>query len=169
MAIPVAVFFQQNAWATERLIEVCAQLTDHQLDAPGNGDAYGSIRDTLVHLLSAEHHYLRRLRQPTPIERATEGAFDSFEALKRIARANGASLAAAATNSPPDLAFPGGPTDGFTDADATVFLVQAINHGAEHRTQILTALTGLGLKPPELQIDGWAWGEENGALRPTPA
>jgi uncharacterized damage-inducible protein DinB len=41
---------------------------------------------------------------------------------------------------------------------AALFLVQAINHATEHRTQIKTALTQAGISPPEL--DGWTWDDE---------
>jgi uncharacterized damage-inducible protein DinB len=36
-----------------------------------------------------------------------------------------------------------------------LFLLQAINHGTEHRSQIATTLTQLGVEPPEM--DGWGY------------
>ncbi len=36
-------------------------------------------------------------------------------------------------------------------------LAQVIHHGTDHRSQVCTALTSLGIEPPE--IDVWAWGE----------
>jgi uncharacterized damage-inducible protein DinB len=38
------------------------------------------------------------------------------------------------------------------------YLVQAINHSTEHRSQIKIALTQAGISPPEL--DGWTWDDE---------
>jgi uncharacterized damage-inducible protein DinB len=35
-------------------------------------------------------------------------------------------------------------------------MVQAINHATEHREQIKSMLTALGVTPPE--IDGWEYG-----------
>jgi uncharacterized damage-inducible protein DinB len=43
-------------------------------------------------------------------------------------------------------------------------LVQAIDHAAEHREQIKSMLSALGITPPD--IDGWSYGEVAGALRP---
>jgi uncharacterized damage-inducible protein DinB len=43
-------------------------------------------------------------------------------------------------------------------------MVQAINHATEHREQISSMLTALGVTPPDL--DGWAYGEATGALIP---
>jgi len=39
-------------------------------------------------------------------------------------------------------------------------LAQAIHHGTDHRSQTCTALTTLGIEPPE--IDVWAFGREDG-------
>jgi uncharacterized damage-inducible protein DinB len=41
---------------------------------------------------------------------------------------------------------------------ASTFLVQAINHGTDHRSQVCTILTQQGLVPPEL--DGWTYHAE---------
>ena len=169
MPSPIAAVFQQNAWATERLIEVCAQLTDEQLDTTVEA-AYGSIRETLTHLLSAEQYYLTRLGYPYPPERVAEGSFAGWDVMAQAARLNGERFAEAASEAP-DLVVQGVATDGFADADAAVFLVQAINHSTEHRTQVMTALSRLGAGPADLdaQLDGWSWGEASGALRPKPS
>ena len=37
----------------------------------------------------------------------------------------------------------------------SLFLLQAINHGTEHRSQVATILTQLGIEPPD--TDGWAY------------
>ena len=49
------------------------------------------------------------------------------------------------------------PTGGVTHATVGIRLAQAIHHGTDHRSQICTALTSLGIEPPE--IDVWAYGE----------
>jgi uncharacterized damage-inducible protein DinB len=43
-------------------------------------------------------------------------------------------------------------------------MVQIINHATEHREQIKSMLTDLGIEPPE--IDGWDFGEYSNALIP---
>jgi len=46
--------------------------------------------------------------------------------------------------------------DGNTiDYQARHLFMQAINHGIEHRTNITTILSGLGL--PALEVDGWGY------------
>jgi len=52
----LTTLFHHNRWANLRLLEQCAALTDDQLDATLVG-AYGSIRDTLQHIATAERSY----------------------------------------------------------------------------------------------------------------
>ena len=37
----------------------------------------------------------------------------------------------------------------------SLFLLQVINHATEHRSQVATILTRLGVEPPEM--DGWTY------------
>jgi uncharacterized damage-inducible protein DinB len=46
-------FFKYNLWANLSLLDACAQLSDAQLDATTKG-VYGSVRQTLMHLVSYE-------------------------------------------------------------------------------------------------------------------
>jgi len=41
-------------------------------------------------------------------------------------------------------------------------IAQVIHHGTDHRSQVCTALTNLGIEPPA--IDAWDFGWENGRL-----
>jgi uncharacterized damage-inducible protein DinB len=61
-------FFKYNLWANLRLLDACAHLTDAQLDATMIG-TFGSVRETLMHLFSAEEGYARSLTgtSPTPL------------------------------------------------------------------------------------------------------
>ena len=51
--------FDYGYWANGTFFEVLAQLTDEQFIEPVSG-SYGSIRNTLVHMLSAEWGWLAR-------------------------------------------------------------------------------------------------------------
>ncbi len=170
MSIPVEAFFHQNAWANQRLIDVCKDLSDEQLDTRATA-AYGPIRDTLVHLVASEQRYIRRLGGEPPSTPIVEGDTPGLEVLKQATRANGEVLAALAASASPDLVVTG-ITEGLAfESTAAVFLVQTVTHSAEHRTQVLSMLTTLGVGPVDLdeQLDAWAWGEATGALRTRPA
>jgi uncharacterized damage-inducible protein DinB len=151
----LAEVFRHNLWANLTLLDLCATLSDYVLatNVPGT---YGGIRETLVHLAGAEERYLAALhggperRNPTLEETAPDLA-----ALREHALRSGEGLIAYAQT------VEGNPTLRVTwrgqsyEMPAALFLVQAINHATEHRTQIKTALTQAGLTPPEL--DGWTW------------
>ena len=52
-------------------------------------------------------------------------------------------------------------------APKAIRLAQALHHGTDHRSQVCTALTILGIEPPE--IDVWDYGEAAGRTKEMPA
>ncbi len=60
-------FFTYNLWANLRLLDTCTHLSGAQLDATTKG-TFGSVRETLMHMLAAEEGYARTLTgtSPTP-------------------------------------------------------------------------------------------------------
>ena len=151
-----------NTWANARLIDVSSALTDEQLDASAVG-TFGSIRDTLVHVIDAEEYYLFRItggRAHPPLE---EGEWPGFDALRERNSANGGRFERVTVEDDPARVVRWRTRDG-EDASMPValFLVQTVNHGNEHRSQIATVLTRLGIGPPELS--GWLYAIEIGAL-----
>ena len=57
--------FEHHLWATEVLLDHLDRLPAEQLDASVPG-TYGSMIDTLTHMIDGDMRYLRRLRDPTP-------------------------------------------------------------------------------------------------------
>jgi uncharacterized damage-inducible protein DinB len=55
--------YRHKTWATLRLIEVCQGLADEHLDATIPG-TFGTIRETLRHLVSAGEGYFSILTRP---------------------------------------------------------------------------------------------------------
>lgn len=53
-----------------------------------------------------------------------------------------------------------------TSAPLGIRLAQALHHGTDHRSQICTALTSLGVEPP--YIDVWDFGLEDGRVTDVP-
>jgi uncharacterized damage-inducible protein DinB len=63
----------------------------------------------------------------------------------------------------PDAVVVGHNDDGsVTRAATSIRLAQVLHHGTDHRSQLCTALTTLGVEPPN--IDVWAYGEEIGRV-----
>jgi uncharacterized damage-inducible protein DinB len=55
------------------------------------------------------------------------------------------------------------PDDGYArDAPVGIHLAQALHHGTDHRSQISTALTLLGVRPRSLDV--WDYGVETGHI-----
>jgi uncharacterized damage-inducible protein DinB len=150
-----------HVWATERLIDECASLTPEQLRTPSPG-TYGSILGTLRHLVSSDGWYLSFFReQPAPID---EEAEVSLAELRSAIERNGAAwteVLARQSDADEDMPEHG---DGWEfHAPAGFRLAQVVHHGTDHRSQVCTALTSLGITPPE--IDLWAYGEATNRTR----
>ena len=152
-------FFEHNLWANQQILEACSSLTDEQLDAAPRSVTKGTIRRTLVHLVHSQSHYLDTLT--LPLEERPEGPID-FSRLEELQRKSGEALLALARDE--GGIFPKGPlqTRNGYSVEPWVLMLQVINHATEHREQIKSMLTDLGITPPEL--DGWTYGEFSGAM-----
>jgi uncharacterized damage-inducible protein DinB len=156
--------FRHHLWANQSLLEVCATQPDEILDSGGEA-AYGSPRDTLVHMLAAEERYLELLDVPAPEPPLRESnPFPGFDLLRERAARSGAALIEAAAALDPAATWTSDWQDQTYTSRKLVALLQAINHGTEHREQIKHALTVAGVEPPE--IDGWAYSFAAGLIRP---
>jgi uncharacterized damage-inducible protein DinB len=153
--------FEHNNWANLQIIQACSALSDEQLDADPPSATKGTIRTTLLHLVASQQGYLslltlpvaKRLAIPPPFAALQESASSSGEALLVLARGE--------SDNPLQTRLQ--TTDGYYVAPWVV-MVQVINHATEHREQICSMLTALGVTPPDL--DGWAYGEVTNALIP---
>jgi uncharacterized damage-inducible protein DinB len=153
--------FEHNNWANQQIIQACTDLNDEQLDAEPNSATIGSIRRTLVHLVSAQQGYLSLLTLPVAARKRVSLPFAELE---ESARRSGEGLLALARNeSGQQLNSQLQTTDGY-QVDPWVVMVQVINHATEHREQINSMLSALGITPPDL--DGWSYGEATKALMP---
>jgi uncharacterized damage-inducible protein DinB len=155
-------FYRQNEWANLTLIDACRPLTDEQLDATAPG-TFGSIRDTFRHIVGAEAGYAFRLGNESIRRLRPDDPWPGFDVIVEMVKANADALAAAADAATDDMIRVGSETEPY-DVEPAVILVQAFNHSTEHRSQISTILTTLGIEPPELS--GWEWGLADGRMRP---
>ncbi|HET7093930.1 MAG TPA: DinB family protein [Thermomicrobiales bacterium] len=151
--------FDHNRWANLRLIDACAGLDDGQLGASVAG-GYGALGDTLVHLVAAEGRYVAGLGDRSGRARAVSVAmpFPGFAALRDHAAWSGGWLIDFAATIEGDPIVEDDWSGAIERLPTSLLLTQAINHATEHRAQIATILTQLGIAPPEM--DGWTWGFE---------
>jgi uncharacterized damage-inducible protein DinB len=157
--------FAHHSWASLKLIDACLALTEEQLatSVPGT---YGSILDTARHLVGADVWYLHRMsdqRWPTVDEDSM--SLPELHAAQEVNAARWVELLSAGPD--PDTMVNVRWEDGSeTRAPFGIRLAQALHHGTDHRSQVCTALTTLGIEPPN--IDVWAYGEAVGRVVEVP-
>jgi uncharacterized damage-inducible protein DinB len=143
-----------NNWANKQVFVACQKLSPEHLAAFAPG-AYGSIHATLGHIIAAEADYINRLtgKGPQPPFHWEErpGLEDIFVFSGIVASA----LLDAVQRVPPDHMVHEEESGNTIDYTAQILFIQVINHGIEHRTNITTTLSGLGLPAPE--VDGWGY------------
>jgi uncharacterized damage-inducible protein DinB len=147
-------FVLYNNWANQQVLRACQDLSEDQLTAVIPG-AYGTIRNTLEHIIRGEVQYVSILTGscPQPLFRWEDRP--NLDDMTAYALEVGKELL--------EMAKCTLPTDQIIEEDegeqyhyqALALFIQIINHGIEHRTNITTMLNqGLG-KPPD--VDGWAY------------
>jgi uncharacterized damage-inducible protein DinB len=160
--------FAHHVWATQTLIDACLPLTAEQLEATVPG-TYGSIIDTMRHLVGGDRSYLLVLTGADlpDIDEAQEASMD-LAALRAVIDADGPAWAEfLARDLDPDETVIRYRDDGSeSHAPRGIRVAQVIHHGTDHRSQICTALTSLGITPPE--IDAWDFANAEGRLSETP-
>jgi uncharacterized damage-inducible protein DinB len=156
----LTTLFGHNLWANLRLLERCADLTGEQLDATIPG-TFGSIRDTLQHIVTSEQSYYSRISTGQPLRRPANEQPLTMAQMMESMRVTGSGLIEWAPKVQADdtvqVDWEGAPRD----VPKAIILTQVINHATEHRAQIMAILTQLGIEPPDLQ--GWQYFDELGA------
>jgi uncharacterized damage-inducible protein DinB len=157
--------FAHHVWATDKLLEACGPLDPDQLATTVPG-TYGSIIETLRHTVGADVSYLVLLSDGKVAD-VDEYGMD-IPALRAAMRELGPVWQwVVAQDLDPDRSYVRTREDGSTStAPLGVRLAQVIHHGTDHRSQVCTALSTLGIEPPE--IDAWAWAATEGKLGETP-
>jgi uncharacterized damage-inducible protein DinB len=162
MARPLlADAFDHHVWATLRLIDACLALPPDQLGTTVPG-TYGSIMDTIRHLVGADRSYLAFLSDGR-LPRIDEDDLD-LDQLRAVMADNGPVWTwLLEQDLDPDTLLVRRWDDGSeTHAPLGIRLVQVVHHGSDHRSQVCTALTTLGVEPPD--IDVWAFGVADGRV-----
>jgi uncharacterized damage-inducible protein DinB len=153
--------FDHNNWANQKIVEACYALTDEQLDTEPHSVTKGTVRRTLVHLVSSQESYLRTLT--LPVEERLHPRTVPFAELEESARISGEGLLALASGEQkPFEARLRTRDERYTEP--WVVMLQVINHATEHREQIKSMLSALGVTPPD--IDGWDYAIATNALLP---
>jgi uncharacterized damage-inducible protein DinB len=157
----LAATFEYNAWANLKLLDFCAGLSDEQMGSSTVG-GYGSIGETLGHLVYAEVDYVSRVNGKQPANPLPQGKWAGFEAMHEAVRwANEELLKLALAASSDTMVVEEWP-EGIVKYKLADLLVQASSHAMEHRTHVASIIAALGLEPPDTST--WAWMEHRCAV-----
>lgn len=157
--------FSHHIWATRRLIDTCRSLDDDQLEATFTG-TFGSIIDTLRHLVAADAAYLYALTGGRH-EMIDERGMDLDDLRSVIDDNENVWSRLLGQDLDPEAIVIRHRDDGSTShAPLGIRLAQAVHHGTDHRSQVCTILTELGIQPPA--IDVWDYADSRGWLHENP-
>ncbi len=152
--------YDYNRWATERLLDTAAGLTAEQWLAPGTAGR-GSVRDTLVHLISAQRSWLgwwngsvgpegrSRLRLDPQAFPDLAAVRAIWETVDRDTRSFLAGLTDADLNREYRSAMPNGKT---FRLPLWQMMEHVANHGTQHRSEVAAMLTAFGRSPGDLDM-----------------
>jgi uncharacterized damage-inducible protein DinB len=160
LAAAMRTFYDYNHWATEKIMNAAACLTQEQLDEPGTA-GHGSIRQTLLHMIDTHKGWLSWWDGSLSAQDAMMLSLDpaDYPDLAAVRRAWDAlaeqTRAFTGTLSDEDMerTF----TTEIPDGSAVTFvlwkmMLHVANHGTQHRSEIAAMLTVFDCSPGDLDI-----------------
>src|SRR5712691_11019572 len=147
--------YDYNTWANARVLDTAAALTPAQLVAPG-GASFDSVRDTLVHTMSAQWLYLERWQGRAPRAWPEAAACADLAAIRaRWGEIERDTQAFVEGLDDARLAAP----FSYTNMQGETWtyplwqqMVHQVNHATQHRSEAAVLLTQLGHSPGWLDL-----------------
>jgi len=150
-----AYLYDYGHWANGKLFEVLAELTPEEFTRDVAG-SYGSVRNTFVHLLSAEWGWIDRCGgapRGGPLQAADYPTVESVVAAARQIEGHVDDFLATLTDDdvvrPVEFSLGGGPKKTRTLGQ---LLHHAATHGVHHRGQLVLLLRSLGQGPGNIDL-----------------
>jgi len=144
--------FAHHVWATSRVIDACLGLTVEEVETSVLGTR-GPVLETLRHVVLSDAEELFFLTGDVAFDIDDEQV--SLAEARVIMERNGSGWAEYISRSldPDAMVHEVDTTDGFQRWAPVGFrLAQALHHGTDHRSQVCTALTTLGVEPPAVDV-----------------
>ena len=154
---------RHNAWATSQLLEFCRGLDEPTLNATVPG-TYGTIIQTLRHIINSETSYLFRLTgawSEYPWQRDEVVGLDVLAERAEVLATTWEQFLAGDVDTE-RLGEARGDEGEVFDVRAGVFITQALHHANEHRAHVCTILGALGHEPPD--VSGWEYAFTSGRM-----
>jgi uncharacterized damage-inducible protein DinB len=151
---------EYNRWATRGLLLACRQVSEPALDERLPGFS-GSCRELVLHLVGGQQTFVLRTRgRQHEGELNRDSPWPGWDPLVEIADQTSEALLAAARSpaQADEIELPYGRRR--YRYPIRFFLVHAVEHGVEHRTEIKLQLGQQGIPTPDL--DGWQFAAARG-------
>lgn len=158
---------EHHIWANDALLTYCEGLTPEQLSLTVPG-IFGGAEATLAHVAANEEHYLELIDRGGVSTGITSTIFSGetprkLANLRAVFARTGEAWRDVVRRCPKNLVLQV-PWEGTTEPlPLSVVVTQVIEHGAEHRTHIRTALAAHGIArdidegTTEPDVSAWAW------------
>src|SRR5262245_22752608 len=146
----VRSLYRYNAWANRQVLDAAARLTREQLLA-GGGASFDSVRDTLLHTMSAQWMYLERWQGRSPRAALDATGFPDLAAIQErwdtVERDTEAFVAGL-----DDARLAGVVAYVNTAGERWAYplwqqMIHQVNHATQHRSEAAVMLTQLGTSP----------------------
>jgi uncharacterized damage-inducible protein DinB len=144
--------FAHHVWATLRVIDACLDLSAEELETNVPGTR-GPILETLRHVVEGDAADLFILTGDRAYD--VDAARMSLAEARVVTERNGSGWAELIARSldPDAVVREVDETDGYQRWAPVGFrLAAALDHGTDHRSQICTALTTIGVEPPKIDV-----------------
>ena len=140
-----------NRWANFHLFALVERASSEGLDATQPG-MYGSVIETLNHLVNVERGFLRRIRDQSRDRLSGLGVAELREVMETLGPAYLGMLDAESDLERP-VFIPW--LDEGVNLRLADAVVQPIVHSIQHRADIIGALSREGIEPPEMDYVSW--------------
>lgn len=137
--------FAYNSWATERIFGLLNSLSADEFDRDLKS-SHSSIRQTLIHLVSAEWIWLRRWSGESPKSVPDDWKMSSVEAIRQVWAENDRQLRhflGTAEDLNREVVYQNVKGDSFREP-LSVLARHLVNHSTYHRGQIIAMVRQLG-------------------------
>ncbi len=153
--------FDYHYWAHRKVWECVMQLDEEQYRRPCDYSV-GSVHEQMVHTYGAERLWLRRVRQQPPVPFAAPGDYADRATLRAACDAQESewrAFAAGLTNADVAQVIEYTSLHGNMRRESPLWmmLAQVLNHGTDHRAQILALLHQLGGPTVEQDLIIYSW------------
>lgn len=139
-------------WARNRMLDAVELISQEQLTREA-GSSFGSVRNTLVHTLSAERIWLSRWKRETPAVSLSPEDFPDTDSIRSAWSEQEATLRAYFEGLDESGIQRVVPYKTLAGQDSSAVLWQmlqhVVNHASYHRGQVTTMLRQLGAAPPK--------------------